>query len=78
LEWTNCKTKLLYKKIEEFLRDLRNDEREPIVAKPLAVRLVIVRVQPGTIVIAIHIEQFRIAVRIMQNTISITTFQILE
>lgn len=46
---------------------MRDDEGKPVVTIPLVVRLAIVRVQPATIVIAIGIEQFRIAVRIARN-----------
>ena len=62
------KTKLLYQEIAEFLQDLRYDEDEAIATIPLVIWVVIVRIQPGIIVITISTEQFRIAVRIIQNT----------
>ena len=78
MAFLDYKTKLLYQNIGEFLRDLRNDESKTIATIPLVVRVVIVRVQPGTIVIAINVQQFRIAVRIMQNTARCTALRILE
>ena len=56
---------------------MRDGEHETVVAIPLVVGIVIVGVQPTTIVVAIGIEQVQITVRITQNTIFITASQIL-
>ena len=55
----------------------RNEENcegkgEAIVAIPPVVRVVPVRVQPAVIVVAVGIEQVRVAVRITQNIIRAT------
>ncbi len=57
---------------------MRDDERETVVAIPPVVRLVIVRVQPGTIVVPIRVEQFRIAVGIARDAICSTALRILS
>lgn len=57
---------------------MRDDERETVVAIPPVVGLVIVRVQPGTIVVPIRVEQFQIAVGIAQNIICATALGILS
>jgi len=46
---------------------LRDDESKAVLTIELVARLIIVRVQPAAIVIAINVEQFRIAVRIARN-----------
>jgi hypothetical protein len=56
---------------------LRAGKSKAIVAIPPVVRLVIVRVQPSIVIIAIRIEQPRIAVRIAQNIILTTAQEIL-
>ena len=45
----------------EKRRELRDGEREAILAIPPVVRPVVVRVQPTTIVVAIRAEKIRIA-----------------
>lgn len=46
---------------------MRDDESKAVLTIELVARLIIVRVQPAAIVIAINVEQFRIAVRIARN-----------
>jgi hypothetical protein len=57
---------------------LRNGERKPVVTIPLVIRPIIERAQPVAIIIAIRVEQFRIAIRIAQNIIKTTVLGILQ
>ncbi len=54
-------------------RELRDSESKAVIAIPLVVRIIIVGVQPGTIVIAINVKQVRIAIRIVRNITQTTT-----
>jgi len=58
------KTKLSRQKSGEKQKDLR-DESEAIVTIPPVVRVVVVGVQPTTVVVAIRTEEVRITVRIV-------------
>jgi len=50
--------------VEKTKRFAGEDEDEMIVAIPNVVRIVIVAVEPQTIVIMLHIEQLEIAIRV--------------
>jgi hypothetical protein len=50
-----------------------NKERKCPIVVPLVVRVVPVRVEPTTIVMAIHIEDVRVTVSLVKNFISSTT-----
>ncbi len=56
---------------------MRDNKREPAVVVPLVVWPVVVGVQPTTIVVAVRVEQVRIAVGNTQETISVTAPRIL-
>lgn len=51
---------------------MRDGEREPVVAVPLVVGVVIVRVQPSAIAVAVRVEEIRIAVGIARDIIRAT------
>jgi hypothetical protein len=63
--------------IEEKKRELRDSENETNLAIPPVVRIVVIRVQPTSVVIPIHIEQVRIAVKIVRAITYTTTLRIL-
>jgi len=44
---------------------LRDDKRETVVVIPVVVGIVIVGVEPTAIIIAIRVEEFQIAIRIV-------------
>jgi hypothetical protein len=52
---------------------LRDGERETIVAIPPVVGIVVVRVEPRTIVIRVRTEQVQVAIEIAQDIIRATT-----
>lgn len=56
---------------------MRDDEREPVVAIPPVVGLVIVRVEPRIVVVPVRTEKFRIAIGIARNAVRATAFRIL-
>jgi len=51
---------------------LRDDESESISLIPLIARIIIVGIEPLTIVITVHIQQVQIAVRIARNIVPTT------
>jgi len=57
------------------MKNLRDDESETALAIEPIVGLVVVRVQPAAIVIAVNVEQFRIAVGKARNTAKTTASQ---
>ena len=57
------------------MRQLRSNKGEAIVTIPPVIRLVIVGIQPATIIIAVSTEQIRIAIGIIWNIINYTTFR---
>lgn len=73
LERKPIKEKLSLQRIgREKQREFRDDKGKTIVAIPLIVRVVIGRVQPRIVVIAIYIEQIRITIGIVWNVSHIT------
>ena len=63
---------------KDLRRYLRDGEGETISAIPSVVGLIVVRVQPMAIVIAIRAEEVRIAVRNTRKTIYVTALGILS
>jgi len=54
---------------------LRDDERESVLTIEPVVRIVVVRIEPPTIIIAVSVEEVEIAVRNVQNVIHATTLR---
>jgi len=54
---------------------LRDDEREAVLTIEPVVRVVVVRVEPPTIIIAVSVEEVEIAVRNVQNVTHTTTLR---
>lgn len=65
MERPTNKTKLLRQKGRGEIRELRDDKRETVVVIPVVVGIVIVGVEPTAIIIAIRVEEFQIAIRIV-------------
>lgn len=59
-------------KTGEKWRELRDDEREAIVAIPPVLGIIIVRVQPPAIAVAVRGKEFRIAIGIARNAVYTT------
>ena len=62
MEWTDTKTKLSQIN-EREMRDLRSNKREAVLTIPPVVRIVVVRVQPLTVIVAVSTEKVEVAVR---------------
>ena len=54
---------------------MRDDEREAVLTIEPVVRVVVVRVEPPTVIIAVSVEEAEIAVRNVQNVIHATTLR---
>lgn len=54
------------------MKELRDSEREPIIVIPPILRVVVRRVEPLTIIVAIGIEKVRIAVRNARSPVCAT------
>jgi len=55
---------------------LLDDERKPVLTIPPVVGVVVVRVQPPAIVIAVRVEEVQIAIGNVQNAFHATTLRI--
>ena len=60
------------------MRDLRDGEREPVLTIPPVVGVVVVRVEPPTIVVTVRVEKVQIAAGNVQNAIYATTPRVLS
>ena len=57
---------------------MRDEEGKPVITIPPVVGVVVVRVQPGTIVVTVGAEEVRIAIGIAQDIFYATTPRILS
>lgn len=59
-------------------RELRTGEREPVLTIPRVVGIVVVRVEPRIVVVAIRTEKVRVAVRVARHAIHISILRVLK